>query len=285
MRRLLKLFALSSLLSVTGCLELMQAYTLNPDGSGKVVIDTVTPARNQFAPQDKPQKPEDIVKEAIQERISGGAGIDAWSDISCELTKEGKIHFRGTAYFSDINALKADNGGGGGDLSWTKQGDAMVLMMKSKNEGQAGQPVPDAEVDQQVQQEKMQYQQMKPMMAAMFDGMKVEISARLPGKVAEANIFTQKDNVATLQITGKQMMAAMEKINGDDKLLKAKIKAGKGKGEDDFMFEQIFGKKGPAQVKVTGANAPLFDYKAEVAKAKAGEAAMFKNLGVTPPAK
>lgn len=161
----------------------------------------------------------------------------------------------------------------------------MVLMMKSKNEGQAGQPVPDAEVDQQVQQEKMQYQQMKPMMAAMFDGMKVEISARLPGKVAEANIFTQKDNVATLQITGKQMMAAMEKINGDDKLLKAKIKAGKGKGEDDFMFEQIFGKKGPAQVKVTGANAPLFDYKAEVAKAKAGEAAMFKNLGVTPPAK
>lgn len=48
----------------------MQAYTLNPDGSGKVVIDTVTPARNQFAPQDKPQKPEDIVKEAIQERIS-----------------------------------------------------------------------------------------------------------------------------------------------------------------------------------------------------------------------
>ena len=207
---------------------------------------------------------------------------------SAPITKEGKVHFKGTAYFSDVNKLKAEGGGGGGgggELSWTKQGDGMVLAMKSKNADDAAQPVPDAEVDKMLQQEKVQYQQMKPMMAAMFEGLKVEISARLPGKIAEANIFTQKDNTATLTITGKQMLAAMDKINGDDALLKAKIKAGKGKGEDDFMFEQMFGKKGPAQVKVTGATAPLFDYKAEVDKAKAGEAAMFKNLGVTPPAK
>jgi hypothetical protein len=51
------------------------------------------------------------------------------------------------------------------------------------------------------------------------------------------------------------------------------------------MFEQIFGKKGPTMVKVTGSAPPLFDYKAEVAKAKAAEAEMFKKLGVTPPAK
>ena len=43
------------------------------------------------------------------------------------------------------------------------------------------------------------------------------------------------------------------------------------KGEDDFMFEQIFGKKGPMMVKVTGAKEPLLDYDDEVAKAKAGE--------------
>lgn len=286
MRRFLTLCVLSSMLSVTGCLELMQAYTLNPDGSGKVVLETITPARNQFAPQDQPVKPDEIVKQAIQERINGGQGIDAWSDITCQVTKEGKVHFKGTAYFSDVNKLKADGGGGGGgELSWTKQGDGMVLAMKGKSDGEAAQPVPDDQVAAMLQQEKVQYQQMKPMMAAMFEGLKVEISARLPGKISEANIFTQKDNTATLSITGKQMMAAMDKINGDDALLKAKIKAGKGKGEDDFMFEHMFGKKGPAQVKVTGANTPLFDYKAEVEKAKAGEAAMFKNLGVTPPAK
>lgn len=291
MRRILTLGGLLGLLSISGCLELMQAYTINPDGSGKVMLETVMPARNQFAAQDQALKPEEIVKQTVQDRISSGEGIDAWSDISCQVTKEGKVHFKGTAYFSDINKLKAEggNGGvGGGEMTWTKQGDTMVLTMKSKNEDDAAapaEPLPDAEVNEKLQQEKMQYQQMKPMMAAIFEGLKVEISAKLPGKISEANIFTQKGDTATLSMTGKQMMAAMDKINADDNLMRAKIKAGKGKGEDDFMFEQMFGKKGPAQVKVTGASAPLFDYKAEVAKAKAAEAEMFKKLGVEKPAK
>ncbi len=266
----------------------MQAYTINPDGSGKVVLETITPGRNPFAPPDQAQKPEDMVKQAIQERISGGEGIEAWSDITCKVTPEGKVHFKGTAYFADINKLKAGGGGaggGGGELSWTKQGDAMVLAMKNdKNDGGEAPALTDAQVEEKLQQEKQQYQQMKPMMAAMFEGLKFEVSARLPGKIAEANIFTQKDNVATMSINGKQMSAAMDKINSDDAILRKKIKGGKA-AEDDIMFEQMFGKKGPAQVKVTGANAPLFDYKAEVEKAKAAEAAMFKNLGVNAPAK
>lgn len=286
MRRAVTLCVLASFLLFTGCVELMQVYTLNPNGSGKVELDTITPANQQFGTDTQPKKPEEVIKEAIQERLDEGKGIEAWSNITCEMTKEGKIRFRGTAYFSNINKLNSGDDSTG-NLRWTKEGDAMLLKMEKENAEGDDQPeeaLTDAQVEEKLKQEKMQYQQMKPMMAAMFGGMKVQISAKLPGKIVESNIFTVDGQTATLTITGKQVIDAMEKINADDKLLRAKIKAG-SKGEDDFMFEHIFGKTGPMMAKVTGATEQLFDYDEEVAKAKAGEEAMFKKLGVTKPGK
>src|SRR5688500_2608736 len=56
MRRLVFTFGLLvGLASIAGCLELSQAFTLNPDGSGKVTVDTLSPAGNQFAPQGAPK--------------------------------------------------------------------------------------------------------------------------------------------------------------------------------------------------------------------------------------
>jgi len=286
MKQVLTVCVLALCLSATGCLELMQGYTLNPDGSGKVVLDTVSPARKQLDPQNKEQKPEEVIRQTIEERLSKGKGIEAWSDITCELTQDGKVHFRGTAYFADVNQLDPNDSGGGGTISWKKQGNAMVLTMQNntaKPEGGPQAALTDAQIEEKLKQEKIQFQQMKPLIGGMLTGMKVQITAKLPGVIAESNIFEAKGDTATLTMTGQQMIAAMEKVNARDELLRAKIKAGPGKGEDDFMFEQIFGKKGPAMVKVTGASKPQFDYKAEVAKAKAGEAAMYMKLGVTPP--
>jgi len=295
MRRLIyTLGTLLGLTSISGCLELSEAFTLNPDGSGKVLVDTVTPAANQFAPENAPKpSPAEVVKQTVTERLSKGKGIEAWSDVSCEVMNDGRVHFRGTAYFPDVNKLKVDAaspaGGGGGDddkasdVTWKKDGDAMVLHFDTKKTQPPADPnaakLTDAQVDEKMKEERMQYQQMKPMVQMFAQNLKIQMSFTLPGKVSDPGAFTLKDNTISFALDGKKLMDAMEKVNADDKLVRAKVK-GDAKAMDDAMNAELFGKKGPVDAKVTGEMKPLFDYKSEAAKAKAGEAEMKKKLGL-----
>jgi hypothetical protein len=71
----------------------------------------------------------------------------------------------------------------------------------------------------------------------------------------------------------------------DDKVVAASIKAGRDPLGDDLDHEKglelIFGRKITAfKADVTGELTPLFDYKAEMEKAKAGQDAMVKKLGL-----
>jgi len=279
-------------LAVGGCFETTQVLTLNPDGSGKMQMDTYIKAPPMMMGGDEKPDAKKIAKNMAQQMVSGANGMEAWSDLSYEAAKDGRTHIQGTAYFKDYTKLKMKQGGGM-DFTWAKDpkgGMALEIKMADKDEPEpAGKPqLTDKELQELIQAKRQEYQQMKPMMTMILGTMKMDMTFMLPGKLSEVNVFqkTEKGGVR-LVFEGKKMLEVMDKIMADDKLLADTIKAGKdpikGGPDPDKIIELMFGKKGPIRAKVTGELKPLFDYKAEAAKAKKAMPEMLKKLGIEAP--
>ena len=99
-----KFFIFVFLVFLTGCYQVKKTYFINPDGKGKVIIDAVLPVVSLNINQNNSEKPD--LKEKVKGIIEKSKGVDGWKDVKWEETKEGKLHFIATAYFSDINSLK-----------------------------------------------------------------------------------------------------------------------------------------------------------------------------------
>jgi len=279
-------------LAVGGCFEMTQVLTLNPDGSGKMLMDSYMKAPPMMMGGDDKPDAKEIAKGMAQQMVSGTNGVEAWSDLSYEVAKDGRTHIQGTAYFKDYTKLKLKQGGGM-DFTWAKDpkgGMALEMKMADKDaDAPAEKPkLTDEEVQDLIKAKRQEYEQMKPMMTMILGTMKMDMTFMLPGKLSEVNVFqkTEKGGVR-LVFEGKKMLEVMDKIMADDKLLADTIKAGKdpmkGGPDPDQITELMFGKKGPIRARGTGKLKPLFDYKADAAKAKKAMPAMLKNLGLEAP--
>ncbi len=113
--------------TIVGCIETKDEFTVNPDGSGKVIHELTFPAMNLEAgfqtmgggapgemgggkpPSEmaggKPSDPNAQLKNSVREILSKSSGVDAWKDVSYKITDDGRMYFKGTAYFPDINSL------------------------------------------------------------------------------------------------------------------------------------------------------------------------------------
>jgi len=91
---------------VSGCFEdTKQEFTLNPDGSGKMLIESTFVPASEAIRDDEPTA-EAAVQEAVREILTRSEGIEAWRDVSFSELKDGSFFFRGTAYFSDLLSVK-----------------------------------------------------------------------------------------------------------------------------------------------------------------------------------
>ena len=279
---------------IAGCVEEKKEYTINPDGSGKVDCDIVfTPFNLNLDGEEA--SPQSQIKAEVEKILKESKGVDAWQNVSFELTDEGKIHFVGTAYFADINKLKIKSGGFNSNQStiFSRDGAGRItieIKNDSDSEDSGGQDkeaekLTEAEVSQKVKEMKLQYNKSKPMMIGMLGTLKIEKVFHLPGRIEEVSNFTKVDD-STVQLTleGMKMLAAMDKIMSDDKLLAEQIRAGKnpmqsGAGDELLGNEMLYGQRAPVRV-VAGGGKELFDYKAEVAAAKANYKAMLKSQGL-----
>ena len=151
---------------IAGCVEEKKEYTINPNGSGKVDCDIV------FAPFDlnfggEETAPKSQIKTEVAKILEESKGVDAWQNISFELTDEGKIHFAGTAYFADINKVNIRSGGFNSNQSMIFRRDVsgritIEIKNDSDSEDSCGQykeaeKLTEAEVSQKVKEMKHQY--------------------------------------------------------------------------------------------------------------------------------
>lgn len=277
-------FVMLILLSAIGCFQSKEDYVLNPDGSGKVTI--VGTFETTMAGMPSSTDPKDTMME-VKELLEKSKGVDAWSGVTFDRTKEGHISFQGTAYFPDISKLDLETFGK--DANLKKEGNKLVLLIEEKEEieGDAAPAKPSAEeVKAQIEQAKKQWQSMKSMMGPMLEKIKQDLTYKLPGTIESSTNMKKIDaNTVNIQVDGAKIMAAMDAMMNDDAWLKKQAEAGvfvkSGNApnmDDDELNLRIFGEKGPVKVIITGPGQSQFDYKAEVDAAKVEYAKLMEHL-------
>ncbi|HEY7160075.1 MAG TPA: hypothetical protein VH815_02400 [Acidobacteriota bacterium] len=276
-------FVVLLLFSAIGCFESKENYVLNPDGSGKVTIvgsfETAIPGMADVADTKEGMR-------QVKELLEKSKGVDAWSGVSYDRTKEGRVSFQGTAYFPDISKLDLETFGKDADL--TKEGNNIVLLIEENEETEAlpGKKLSADEVKTQVEKAKKQWQTMKSMMGPMLRKIKQDLTYRLPGTVESSTNMVKIDaNTVNIQVDGAKLMAAMDAMMTDDAWLKKQAEAGAfGTGDSGPPMDQqelnqrLFGEKGPVKAVITGPAQPQFDYKSEVAAAKAEYTKLIEKL-------
>ncbi|OQA03723.1 MAG: photosystem I assembly protein Ycf3 [Planctomycetes bacterium ADurb.Bin401] len=89
------------LLPVAGCIQGQATVSLKPDGSGKVLIETVIDLPDSGDP-DKYQTYYKILNQTKNSLLMS-EGIDAWQNVDWKFLNNGKFYFKGEAYFANIN--------------------------------------------------------------------------------------------------------------------------------------------------------------------------------------
>jgi hypothetical protein len=279
-------------LTLAGCLEEKSEYTINPDGSGKMVYNvTYMPTSLNRGPQKA--VPESEIIPEIRSILQKSEGVDVWSNISFESSDDG-VHFTGTAYFPDINKLNIRAGGFSKDmrlhLAKDQSGRITVELRRDSDSRQEDAKAPaaelsEADVAKKAEQTRLQYSSTKKMMQSMLKDLKSDTLLHLPGRIEETSNFEKIDNTtAGLTMEGGRIIDGMERMMADDDWLKEQIRANRNPlrdRPDDLVFnEMLFGQKAPVRVVLRGGAADLFDYDSEVAAAKDSYGGMLEELGL-----
>jgi len=295
-------FAVAALL-LTGCFETKQDFTINPDGSGKVIHECLFQKVDLSEEKDVSEA---ALKDSIRKVIEDSKGVEAWREVSYKRMDDGRLFFRGTAYFKNLSQLEIPNQATM-EFVWRKLGDGNIVLdvrtnKSTSREGFSVRPKPPKkapttpeEEAKRIKEERAQFQQMKPMLAAIVGSVKQEVTLHLPGRIKDASNY-QKDPSGALKIRidGARTLEVMEKLIVSDDWMKKRLATGDTDptgmpGLDDELNGNLFGTAGPVRAVIAGANKPLFDYAAEVAAAQKEFAKVQKDLGasavaVAPPA-
>lgn len=294
MRKILRIAAAMAVVALlAGCLEVRQDYTLNPDGSGKVVLDLVTEDLPAHSGPDAGPDPEAVAKQTVRGILDASAGVDAWADVAFNRTDDGRIHFKGTAYFRDLSKMNLTIAGLLGVAFAMDEKGGMTLLVDRPAEGVRGAAVPpqkltEAEIDRRVKAERERFRQKRPWLESFLAGTRLEMSFRLPGTPAEvSNLRKDEDGTLRFVIEGPKLLQAIDQLMADDPYLRQRIvaEAAGGRGRprlDDALNEKLFGARAPLRARVTGDLKPLFDYEAEAKAAKDACPKMLERLGLAP---
>jgi len=297
------LAAVSAAVLLSGCFETKDEFTLNPDGSGKVVHESKFQNMNLSGDNEAT---EESLKEAIAKVIEGTKGVGAWRDVSYKRLDDGRLYFKGTAYFKNLSQLDIPNQTQL-EFDWKTGmgGNGVLTLRTNKGGGHEGFKVEKKSVDltklspderaKKIKEERAKFQQMKPMMAGFMGTMKHEVILHLPGQpVSQSNFTKDASGALHLVFDGAKLLDAMDKLINDDAWVAKNLGSFSPGADKPAMDEEVnaamFGSKAPVQAAVTGATKPAFDYAVEAAAAKKEFAKIQKQLGtspvtVAPPAK
>ena len=78
---------------MSGCIESRDMFTLNPDGSGKVVHVATAPNLDLGFGGDAqaPSDPDMAGRKVVREMLKASKGVDAWRDVGYEMLDDGRV--------------------------------------------------------------------------------------------------------------------------------------------------------------------------------------------------
>jgi hypothetical protein len=292
-RLLTGVICLGALPLLTGCFETKDEFTLNPDGSGKVIHEC---SFQKVSLGGDDEMTEDALKETIGKVLTEAKGVEAWRDVSYKRLDDGRLYFKGTAYFTNLNTLDIPNQTML-EFAWQKTTGGAVLTLRTNKSDRADDVSGDtkpvdltkltpAERAQKLKEERAKFQQAKAMMNAFMGSMKHEAVFRLPGSVTESSNFSREPGGAVrVEFAGAKLMSAMESLINNDEWAVQNLDSLGGQAKprmDDELNGLVFSTNGPVRVTVRGGQ-PLFNYATEVAAAKVETEKIRKqlNLGST----
>ena len=258
--------------------------TLNPDGSGKAVVEITQSPR----PSPNAAKTPETVKEFAQRMLRPEEGVDAWSDVAVGTTAEGLLTFKGTVYFKDLGHLRPVEL----PLTWAKDPKGgMVLEVRVA--GGTGKPAPapanltEEGLDKAVEAARAEWRQRLPMMEQMGKS-RLTYSFKLPGTVEEVGGLKKvADGTLLFESDMNKNIKALGQLIADEAYLRNTIKAGLRPAmdsRDPVFMDKVFGTKSQVMAHVTGDLKPQFDYAAEVKAAQEAAPKMMEKLGLSTEA-
>ncbi|MCW5551275.1 MAG: hypothetical protein KIS67_03810 [Verrucomicrobiae bacterium] len=256
-----------------GCFETKQEFTLNPDGSGKAVIESsFTPTA--WLINTGEQDPEKSARDAIRKVIEEAEGADAWQDVSYRELDDGRLRFKGTVYFPELAKLKI-----GPTAFWryTMTNDQMGNLVITPVASEIPPPYAGLRTNVPVTAEairlaRRQFRSAKPLLAVLFGSMKQETVFHLPGVVRHASNFeTNSPRTLRIRFDGARYLEAIEERLLDARLTEEAAKAAAdGFSVGDLLLnEKLYGERSPVRAVIKPGEQPLFDYAAELAEAQA----------------
>lgn len=277
----LVVFAVVSL-CLTGCFEVDQDYTLNPDGSGKVLHRVKQP--------DILGQGEAGLKQVLEKQLSEAKGVDAWSDVSVEISEDGSFLFTGTAYFSDLNELVLEDADAF-RFRWEPSASGAYALTLDTSGGESEEfALSSDDIAAAVKKARQEWNQVKPMMQGMLGSFKWQASFHLPASVVDVSGLeeTASDRVS-FAMTGARYFEAVDEMMSDDAFLEAQARRGGfeavADGDEQMppeIMAKLFGEDGVYALTASKAT-PLFDYAAAVSAAESNFEAMMASLPVEAP--
>ena len=279
MRKLLLFFLL---LPLAGCLEVEQRFTINPDGSGKVTVESfVTDWSLDAHDRDIKKK----LRESAREMIDSTRGVEVWRDVRYSLEK-GRFHFKGTAYFRDLSQLEGKSLGLA-RLQMSSLADGtrrITLAVESKASFSSTSSSTNSEatgsalsIDEQIDSMRTVVEMMKGMMGSFLDGLRIRTELSIPGPPAEAPGFT-RNRMGNLEfeLTGETILAVMDTLMNDRELMRAQLN--RPPDSSSAVMRQLLFPNGIPTATIPVGAAPLFDYAKEVAAARRGHEKLLRDL-------
>ena len=287
--------SLAFCLFLPGCYERKQTAILNPDGSGKVYIETVVVVPSQGLPGQEKPNALSYGRLVAADLINLTRGVEAWSDLSISEVENppgragagagagpARARIAATAYFKDMNDLQFDKLPL--DFIWKRDASgASLTIQRTRTAVKSSATLSDADVNQLVARSKDDYQTQKQALQTQLNAYAIDMSFELPGEVTASRIFERHDNTVSLTLDGKKAMQALDKFMTDDAALRATFKAGQDlPANDDLMLVSMYGHNGPVQalVKIAPDAKPAFDYRTEMRVAQLGQSKMIQDAGV-----
>lgn len=276
---------LPALLCLTGCYDTKQEIFLNPDGSGKAVIESsFVPVESLFgnAATAGSNGPINFVRKVIAE----AEGVEAWRDVSFREREDGRVSFRGTAYFTDLSRIKMSVVVCS-RFAVTKDAAGLLTIAPSLDPSASPYAPPsrnEPATAESIQRERRQFRAARPWIAATLGAMQQETLFRVPGVVRSASNFdTNTPRTLRLRVDGARLMQALEDVMFDAEFERKRL-AGVASSNllttDHSLNEKLYGQRAPLLAVIQPDRQPLFDYAAEVAEARREFPEVARRLGL-----